>query len=293
MRLIGHLPTERAARTFADYLYVHGIQNQIEDQPPDGWAVWVSEEDQLDRASAFLAAFRQSPDDPKYRAGAKDADKLRAEEERKQAEYRKKLQDRRHLFRPLAPYGVGPLTFGLIAISVTLFLLARFGGNPSWIRDLFISDPLFGDSSLPEVRHGQVWRLITPIFLHHDFLHILFNMWWLRDLGSMIEARQSSLYLLVMVVVIALCSNLAQTFMSGPHFLGMSGVVYGLLGYVWIRGKCDPGSGLFLHPSTVMMMIIWFVVCWSGALGPIANWAHTGGLVAGMAWGYLASLRYA
>jgi GlpG protein len=72
----------------------------------------------------------------------------------------------------------------------------------------------------------------------------------------------------------------------------MSGVIYGLLGYVWLRGKFDPASGLFLHPSTVTMMIIWFFACFTRWLGPIGNWAHAAGLVMGMAWGYLSSLRH-
>ncbi len=72
----------------------------------------------------------------------------------------------------------------------------------------------------------------------------------------------------------------------------MSGVVYGLLGYVWIRGKLDPGSGLYVHPTTVTMMIIWFVACVSGILGPVANAAHAAGLALGMGWGWVASLKY-
>ena len=71
----------------------------------------------------------------------------------------------------------------------------------------------------------------------------------------------------------------------------MSGVVYGLVGYVWIRGKFDAGSGLYLHSSTVTMMLIWFFVCLVGIMGPIANAAHAAGLVSGMAWGFLSSLR--
>jgi GlpG protein len=132
------------------------------------------------------------------------------------------------------------------------------------------------------------------MFIHFTVMHIFFNMMWLRDLGSMIESRQSSWHLLVLVVIIAACSNVAQFYVAhrGPDFGGMSGVVYGLLGYVWIRGKFDPGSGLFLHSYTVTMMIIWFVACLSGILGPIANTAHAVGLIMGMAWGYLSSLRY-
>ena len=107
------------------------------------------------------------------------------------------------------------------------------------------------DPGLPEVRRGQVWRLFTPMFLHFDILHILFNMLWLRDLGSMIEARKTSWLLLLLVLVIAGTSNVAQYLVSGPAFGGMSGVVYGLLGYIWMQGRFNPASRLSLQPQTV------------------------------------------
>jgi GlpG protein len=75
-------------------------------------------------------------------------------------------------------------------------------------------------------------------------------------------------------------------------FGGMSGVVYGLLGYVWIRGKFDPGSGLYLHPTTVIMMILWFLACFTPLVPNVANAVHTVGFGMGIAWGYLSSLRY-
>jgi len=123
-------------------------------------------------------------------------------------------------------------------------------------------------------------------------LHIFFNMLWLRDLGSMVEGRQSSLHLLILTIVIAACSNLAQYFVSGPIFGGMSGVVYGLLGYVWIRGKFDPASGLYLHPYNVVMMLVWFFACLVNIIPHVANTAHAVGLGIGIAWGYFSSLRY-
>ena len=116
-------------------------------------------------------------------------------------------------------------------------------------------------------------------------------MLWLRDLGSMVEGRQSSWLLVVLVGVIAAVSNFAQFVVIGYSFGGMSGVVYGLVGYIWIRGKYDPGSGLYLHPTTVTMMIIWFFVCLVGFM-PIANTAHGVGLLMGMAWGFISSLRH-
>jgi GlpG protein len=295
MRLIGHLAEEKSARIFADYLYVQKIESHLEFEKADGWGVWINDEDKLEEAASLLAAFRLNPVDPKYRAEAKSASELRAEAEKDEAKYRKKLSDRRQLFRPLRDYGFGPLTFVLIGISVVVFLLSGFGKDPQPILALFITDFTrfnpFGPR-LPEIQHGQAWRLITPIFIHFDPLHILFNMLWLRDLGSMIEGRQSSRMLAVLVLVIAVCSDLAQYFVAGPVFGGMSGVVYGLLGYIWMRGKFDPGSGLYLHPSTVTMMIIWFFACFTPLIPHVANATHAAGLIIGLAWGYLSSLRY-
>ena len=294
MRIIGHLAEESAARLFADYLYVQGIANQVEHHASDGWSIWVLDEDKLERAAVLLTAFRSNPEDPKYRTQGRSAAELRKEEEKDQEAYRKKLHNRRHLFRPLTPYGFGPLTFAMIVVSVAVFFLSKFGTHNEKIMGLFMTDWSSGqpDLTLPEIRHGEVWRLFTPIFIHLSPLHILFNMLWLRDLGSMLEGRQSSLHLLILTLVIAGSSNLAQCYTSGPVFGGMSGVVYGLLGYIWMRGKFDPASGLYVHPSTVWMMIIWFFACLIGIIPHVANAAHAAGLVIGMAWGYLSSLRY-
>jgi GlpG protein len=295
MRLIGHLAEEKAARTFADFLYVQKIESHVEFEKADGWGIWINDEDKLEEAAQLLTAFRANPADPKYRAEAKSAAELRAEAEKDEAKWRKKLSDRRHLLQPLRDHGFGPLTLGLMAISIVVFFLSKFGNDPRPAIGLFITEfnahgPL--GRVLPEVMHGQVWRLVTPIFVHFDPLHILFNMLWLRDLGSMIEGRQSSWQLALLVGVIAAGSNLGQFLIAGPVFGGMSGVVYGLLGYIWMRGKFDPGSGLYVHPSTVTMMIIWFFACFTPLIPHVANGAHAVGLVMGIAWGYLSSLRF-
>ena len=294
MRLIGHLPEESAARTFGDYLYVQGIENHIEHEKASGWGVWINDEDKIEQAASLLTAFRADPKNERYGTDAERAAKLRAKEEADQAAYRKRLRNRRHLFRPLTAYGFGPLTFVLIAISVAVAYFSKLGAEPQPIMSLFITNFTdYWEPTLPEIRHGELWRLITPMFIHFGFPHILFNMWILRDLGSMIEARQSPLHLAILVVAIAACSNLGQVYFShSPAFGGMSGVNYGLLGYVWIRGKFDPGSGLFVHPSSLMMMIVWFFACLVGFIPGIANAAHAVGLVMGMAWGYLSSWRY-
>ena len=307
--MIGNLSGEEKARTFSDYLYVQGIENQIEADKDGSWAVWIHAEEELERARGLLASYRENPADPKFQSTSRAANDLREQKRKEQVRYEKRMKQRQQLFRPLANYGFGPVTLVLMGISVVVYVVSKFGNDLNDVLGLFITDPRlpvpYGFRGLvemasrisnikvilPEIFHGQIWRLFTPIFIHFGFLHIFFNMLWLRDLGSMIEGRQRSWLLVVLVLVFAAISNLAQFLLYGPIFGGMSGVVYGLFGYIWIRGKCDPGSGLYLHPTTVAMMIIWFFVCLIGFMGPVANVDHAAGLLAGMAWGYLSSLR--
>jgi GlpG protein len=192
--------------------------------------------------------------------------------------------------RPFGPASlrVGPLTGTLIAISVAVAIFSNLGDNEVVLRRLFISQYVRGgdEGFLPEVIHGELWRLLSPIFIHFGFIHLLFNMLWLKDLGSAIEKLISARLLLALVVVVGIFSNLVQFYFAGPNFGGMSGVVYGLLGYVWMKSRFDPASGFYVDKQTVIWMVGWFFLCVTGAMGPVGNYAHGAGLVTGMIWGF-------
>ena len=81
-----------------------------------------------------------------------------------------------------------------------------------------------------------------------------------------------------MVLAIAVVSNLCQYLYDGPLFGGMSGVAYGLFGYIWIKSRVEPSSGFYMHQTTVMVMLVWFVLCFTPVLGGVANGAHAAGL---------------
>jgi len=180
-----------------------------------------------------------------------------------------------------------PLSLALIFISVIVFIASSQGENTESLYPFFISK--YVNAGLSEIMEGEVWRLITPIFIHFGLIHILFNSMWLYDLGGVVESRQGSPRLGVLVGIIGVLSNLSQFFWDGPGFGGLSGVVYGLLAYVWVQGKLNPRFGLELHKNVVYMMLIWFFVCWSGLIGNIANMAHTIGLVSGLLLGWIYS----
>jgi membrane associated rhomboid family serine protease len=180
--------------------------------------------------------------------------------------------------RPLA-------TLALIALSIAATVGTGLGRSTRALLPLLIAEP--GTPPFAQIVHGEVWRLVTPMFLHFGVLHILFNMLWLWDLGRLLELTKGSAFLLAFVLATGIASNVAQFAITGnPFFGGMSGVVYALLGYVWMQGRHNPRFGFALHKSTVTMMLAWYVLCWTGLLGPIANWAHTAGLALGVAWGY-------
>jgi membrane associated rhomboid family serine protease len=177
------------------------------------------------------------------------------------------------------------LTIGLIIISIAITFVTDFGQSNSWHVFMItkITNPEF---NLYEIRQGEIWRLVTPIFIHLSVIHIIFNMMWLWDLGGTIEILQGRFNLISQVLIYGVVGNLAQYYSSGPLFGGMSGVVYGLLGYLWMQGKFNPRFGATIPKEIVVMMLIWYFLSWTGFLGPIANMAHTGGLVVGLIWGF-------
>lgn len=296
MRMIGEIEGESAARMFGDFLYAQGVPNEIEAGGVDRWVIWVKSDDDLARAGDFLKLYLANPSDERFRNAKRDADAVRRREGEDEAAYRRRVRRGRTLFPSLKGYQFGFVTYSLIFVSAIVFVLTKFGTNFDAVESLWLTNfrsfaPLWKRAfDLREVQAGEVWRLLTPIFIHMNFLHILFNSMWIATLGSQIEARQSRLLLVRLVLLLGIGSNLVQFVSSGRgSFGGMSGVVYGLIGYMWMRGKFDPGSGLRLDRNTVIMSMIWFVVCFTNWVGPIANGAHAGGLVLGMVWGWLAA----
>jgi GlpG protein len=294
VRLIGHLENERRARTFGDYLYVNGIENQVDPAENGTWEIWVRADDQIEQAESLLGRFRDSPDDPLFEGAADAATAKRDKEQKALRRFQKKIIDKDALF-PARPR-MGFVTILLMAASVLLTIFSELGTNDQFLQPFFITQfeaeagQIRWMPGLPEIRHGEIWRLLTPIFIHFGLWHILFNMLWLKDLGSMIENRKGSLYLSGIVIATAVLSNLAQYRFGGqPRFGGMSGVVYALLAFIWIRGKYDPSSGLRLHRYVVIMMMVWFVLCLVGIIPNVANAAHAVGLLLGMAWGFISA----
>ncbi len=199
-----------------------------------------------------------------------------------------------------SPLGSGSyrLTLLLVAASIVVGVMTKLGDKPSGLKSqLFISSFWFRDIwqvpwlGLVQIQQGQVWRLITPIFLHFGVTHLLFNMTMLFQLGGAIESRQGTIRLALIVFSAAALSNVAQYLYHGPNFGGMSGVNYALFGYMWMQSRFVPGSGLVMPQELVFLMLFWFVICLSGTVGDVADMAHGAGLACGMILGLMPRWR--
>jgi GlpG protein len=291
MRQIGELADERQARRLGDLLLTRKIKAQI-DPAEHGWAIWVYDEDQVQPAREILVRYLQDPDAPEFAGAEREAERLRTEAAAREKQFRKNFVDIRSQWTARNP-GSRPLTVLMIALSVAVGFATSFGEDrqqDSVISRLLIANPatlvrshgeaLFGPDAA--IRHGEVWRLVTPIFVHSGVVHLLFNMLWLHSLGGAIESRLGTARFALLVLFIAATSNVVQCLWSGPMFGGMSGVVFGLFGYIWISGRFNPAAGMSIDPVTVTMMLFWLILCMSGRIERIANGAHLGGLICGI-----------
>jgi GlpG protein len=158
---------------------------------------------------------------------------------------------------------------------------------PAKLFPLYLVDgrPVF------ESAQGQYWRLVTPAFIHFGWLHIVFNSLWMWELGVRVERVMGHLNMLLLFLVIAVVSNTSQFVYTGPGlFGGMSGVVYGLLGFSWVAPLLQPRWVIQPPRAIMLFMVGWLVICMAGVVevlgfGASANAAHLGGLISGAVLG--------
>ena len=186
--------------------------------------------------------------------------------------------------------GDAGFSFALIVVAVTTIvsLVANFAGpDGETLRQLLMLDK-------PAVADGQIWRLWTVTLVHASLqempLHLLFNMYALYLAGPFVERLYGRSAFLVLYLLFALSGSLGTfAFGNGPYGVGASGAIFGLFGLLFAaqivhRPVLDRGSRAFLGQLGGLIAINLLF----GFLVPgIDNWAHIGGLVAGLWIGLL------
>jgi len=195
----------------------------------------------------------------------------------------------RRVYLPL-PFHQPRLTWVLLAINVAVWLLMTALGGSERL-DVLIA---FGAKFNPLIVEGQVWRLLTSIFLHIGLIHLLFNSYALFRLGTDVERAFGAGRFLVLYLLSGVSGSLLS-FAFNPHLsAGASGAIFGLIGAL--------GVYLFRHRQAfgqVGQRRLWDVIGVAaynlvfGFITPgIDNLGHLGGLISGVALGWLLGPRY-
>ena len=282
MRQIGEIAQRELGQRFVDYLATQDIEAVLRDADEEGpCSIWVLDEDLLDPALDSFELFEQNPEDPRFKVSPAQ---LKAKQ--KPANSLAPVIDvRQEVFRQAGIWSM-PVVISLIGLCLFFTLVANvamFAGH----AHLFYFSEYYG-RAFPEIAAGQVWRLITPIFIHSGGLHLIFNMMWLFQLGGMIERLEGQRTLIVMTLLIGIVCNVAQYLVSGPMFGGLSGVIYGLLAYIWMMSRYGSKQYVIAQQTFVFMMI-WLVICLVGLIPNVANTQHVVGFLAGAVFGYFRS----
>jgi GlpG protein len=191
----------------------------------------------------------------------------------------------------------------IIIFAALLSVFSNFGYNFEIVRHFTFIDFKTSGSYLEfftfdetYLVNNEWWRLISPIFIHFSLTHLAFNCLWIYILGSRIELLDGKLLFLLLVIFSGVVSNFAQYTWEGISlFGGLSGVVYGLLGFCYLIELDNRQERYGLPPAIYIFMVAWLILGFMGVLelfgfGSIANYAHLGGLISGLIFGMLTKL---
>ena len=175
------------------------------------------------------------------------------------------------------------VTYTLLAVTVLIFLL-QVGTQNLLGLDI---PAMLGVKANEMILRGQVWRLITPMFLHGSILHLGFNMYALYVIGAGLERFYGHSRFLILYVLAGFCGNVMSFLLTPARSLGSSTAIFGLLG----------AQGVFLYQnrrifgrmaqrSLINLLVSAGINLAIGMSPGIDNWGHIGGLIAGtlFAW---------
>jgi len=309
MRHLADVKNKKHAESFVAHLLTLGISTHVEHEGPikqnDGswgessqcWSLWVRDEDRLPEAIAELNRFQSEPDNPKYSQAVQEARVIVQQKQTEQKLREKNIRTLRPSGNPMMGGRLPPLTLALVIICVVLGLVTGFSnpgqGNPLGriaMQELqFVDRSLYMETNDPaaSLKKFELWRLLTPAFLHGGAIHLLLNMFSLASLGRLTEKLEGVGKYSILLIIMALGSHLPQgllppQFYGNPNFVGISGVVMGLFGYLAVKSRLRPNCGFFFPPDAYVMIGMLLVLGFAmpNGLG-LANVAHLGGLVTG------------
>lgn len=267
LTLINH---PRYAQAFVDHLNAKGIVARLE-RKSDGMALYLRDADALPQAQEELSRFLDNPNHERYLAASwvsgDTEDTLSLSHFYRDSSLGKAVRQ------------TGKITAVVMLLCTILFVFTGQGYN-----DLTLMPLLFFSSTVDMMDLSQAWRWFSPSFLHYGVFHFLFNLgaWWI--FGGMIERLQSGSRLFMVLLLSSFASNTIQFLFTGNNFVGLSGVVYGIFGYLWLYIKLTPNAPFRIPPAMFIFILVTLALGFLDFL-PVANHAHLSGLIMGAVLG--------
>ncbi len=189
------------------------------------------------------------------------------------------------------------VVYSLLGITILVFLLQMFTQNGQ-----FGSCPYFNESDLPAcyglkvnelILAGQFWRLITPVFLHANLLHIGFNMYALYVLGPELERHFGHMPFLALYLLSGFAGVVLSFLLTQSPSLGASTAIFGLLAaqgtFVYLNQKLFGRRAQLMLRNIINIALINLLI---GLTPGIDNWGHVGGLLGGGLFSLIAAPVY-
>ncbi|MFA9216110.1 MAG: rhomboid family intramembrane serine protease [Sphingomonadaceae bacterium] len=183
-----------------------------------------------------------------------------------------------------------PVTTTLVALNLLVFVAMLVAGAGLLSHDGVVA-VRFGSNLGRLTMSGQWWRLFTSIFIHFGLLHIALNMAALYQTGRTVERMYGSAHFLVLYLFSGLCGSMVSILWHpAANSAGASGAIFGvfggLLAFLLSSDNAIPRSVALEHRSSTVAFVGFNLV--SGFILPgVDNGAHIGGLLGGLAIGFL------
>lgn len=185
-------------------------------------------------------------------------------------------------------------TYILIGVTVFVYILQMLGsallGDSNYGID-FVT--LFGARISEAIDAGQVWRLITPVFLHGSLAHIFFNMYALLSVGSLLERHFGHGRFVLMYFLGAFSGNVLSYLFTQGYSVGASTAVFGLIAaeaVFFYQNRELFGSHARSAISNAVFIIV--INLFLGLAPNIDTWGHIGGLLGGAIFAWFAGPKW-
>ncbi|UQS83387.1 rhomboid family intramembrane serine protease [Bombilactobacillus thymidiniphilus] len=179
-------------------------------------------------------------------------------------------------------------TYGLLIIQVLVFLWEQTHGG-SYNTQTLIQAGAKVDSFIIA---GQWWRLITPIFVHIGWMHILLNSLTLYFVGIHLELMYGKMRFLILYLLSGIGGNLMSFALGNPETIsaGASTSLFGLFGVYVALGIVFRGNSGVKQWSNQFLVLIFLNLVTDLFAGNIDIWGHVGGALSGVLLGIVISL---